>query len=158
MKQCNKCLQYLPISDFHKRKYKNGTVSVQPTCKKCKSLICAERYREKKDTILASNAKWREDNIEQMRSIRKAWWEAHPEAPRYYQSVYRASKRRACPPWLSEEQLQEIRDIYKNCPPGHHVDHIVPLNGKTVCGLHVPWNLQYLPALENCRKSNRLIV
>jgi hypothetical protein len=62
----------------------------------------------------------------------------------------RTKVSQAMPAWVDEE---EIKRIYRNCPDGHHVDHIVPLKGINVCGLHVPWNLQYLPATENIKKK-----
>lgn len=47
-----------------------------------------------------------------------------------------------------------IDAFYRNCPPGYHVDHIIPLNWVLVSGLHVLSNLQYLPAKDNLRKNN----
>lgn len=55
------------------------------------------------------------------------------------------------PKWANKKQIKEF---YMNKPDGHQVDHIIPLRGKTVSGLHVEYNLQYLPALENMRKHN----
>lgn len=53
-------------------------------------------------------------------------------------SRYRARKLRAMPKWAI---LTKIEDMYKNCPEGYHVDHIVPLQSEIVCGLHVEYNL-----------------
>ena len=66
----------------------------------------------------------------------------------------RASELKATPKFAN---LNKIKEIYKNCPKGYHVDHIIPLQGKNVCGLHVEWNLQYLTPSDNHSKSNKLI-
>ena len=69
-------------------------------------------------------------------------------------SKRRAKKLQAIPKFAN---IDKIKEIYKNCPKGYHVDHIIPLNNPIVCGLHVEWNLQYLSAKENCSKGNKLI-
>lgn len=60
---------------------------------------------------------------------------------------------KATPKWCDIRSLDLFRD---GCPDGHHVDHIIPLNGEVVCGLNVVENLQYLPAQENIQKSNKI--
>jgi hypothetical protein len=67
-----------------------------------------------------------------------------------------ATKLQATPKWITKEQLNEMWQFYSNCPEGYEVDHIVPLRGKQVKGLHIIWNLQYLPKEENRRKSNKI--
>ena len=72
-------------------------------------------------------------------------------AQKSIQANRRASKLRATPAWAD---FDKIKSIYDNCPTGYHVDHIIPLQGKYICGLHVETNLQYLPASENISKRN----
>jgi 5-methylcytosine-specific restriction endonuclease McrA len=74
----------------------------------------------------------------------------------------RAAKRQASPPWLSEDDKWLLKEIYevaslrsKLTKVNWHVDHIVPLKHDSVCGLHVPWNLQVITAAQNISKHNR---
>jgi 5-methylcytosine-specific restriction endonuclease McrA len=74
----------------------------------------------------------------------------------------RAAKRQASPLWLSEDDKWLLKEIYevaslrsKLTKVNWHVDHIVPLKHDSVCGLHVPWNLQVITAAQNISKHNR---
>ena len=63
----------------------------------------------------------------------------------------KAKRKNRAVAWADKDALSFF---YECCPAGCEVDHIVPLCGEKISGLHVPENLQWLPALENNRKSN----
>jgi hypothetical protein len=76
----------------------------------------------------------------------------------------RAIKLKATPNWLTKEQKKDITFFYiqstlltKELKMSHEVDHILPLQGKEVCGLHVPWNLQILSEKIHRLKGNRIL-
>lgn len=81
------------------------------------------------------------------------------ELNRKHNPLRRAAVIRRTPPWLTEDDKHQMYLIYKDAHSrGLHVDHIVPLRGKLVSGLHVPWNLQPLEPVENSRKRNHFEV
>ena len=88
--------------------------------------------------------------------------------PEVYKALTNARRRRykeATPPWQTAEHKKQIREIHlmaikltKLTGVKHEVDHIIPIQGELVCGLHTPWNLQILTKAENLAKSNKHIV
>jgi 5-methylcytosine-specific restriction endonuclease McrA len=104
-----------------------------------------------------------EANPEAMNAPKRAWKKANPGAV-LSSTVQRKNAAAALPvgwlSWIDQLRLKETYDLAKavTMQTGikHHVDHIVPLRGRAVRGLHVPWNLQILPAKANIFKGNRL--
>jgi hypothetical protein len=112
----------------------------------------------------AADRALRERNIESCKKSMAKWQAANKHIVVYHMSKRRAAKLNASPKWLSPSDLDAIKEFYKmakikTAETGikHNVDHIVPLQGKTVSGLHVPWNLQVIPAKENFSKNNKLL-
>ena len=94
---------------------------------------------------------WVKKNKQKALYFSQQWRKNNLEYDAFRSAYRRAIKKQRFPSWANK---QEIKKIYLNCPEGYHVDHVLPLQGKYVSGLHVETNLQYLPAIENWRKNN----
>lgn len=124
---------------------------------------CRKYYRANKDKVRATIERWNAANPE---SVRKAWrdYAARNKANRYaIAAKRRATQRNAYPAWdreLTRFVCQEANELIRMRQDATsvpwNVDHILPLAGKEVCGLHVWNNLRVIPAVINLRKSNRL--
>jgi len=100
--------------------------------------------------------------VAQERLREAAYAKAHPEKFAMKTRKRKVAKLQRTPPWMNDGQIFEMECIYRYCTSlrsiglNYEVDHIVPLRGKSVSGLHVPWNLQILTESENASKGNRL--
>jgi len=173
-KRCSKCLIVKPINLFPK--CKGGKFGVRGNCRECEKIRQKEYRDANKDKKKELWASWFERNTEYNKSRWKDYYYKNAEKQRdrvsrykknnpykylAYNAKRRSSKLQATPNWLSEVQLQSIehfywlaKDLFSVTGEVYHVDHIVPLQGEHVCGLHVPWNLQVLPSDINIKKGN----
>lgn len=94
----------------------------------------------------------------------KEWKAANPEKVARYASTRRASIIQRTPAWLTSKDFELIEMEYliaqylsRETGVPHHVDHIFPLVGRYVSGLHLPANLRVLPGHENLRKGNKWV-
>jgi hypothetical protein len=123
----------------------------------------ASAYRKANpDRVKALNDRWQAANPEKYLDISRTWKLRNKAHVCAKGAARRAMKLQRTPPWLTEAHLADIKAVYAEAAEktrvtgqSWHVDHIVPLLGKTVSGLHVPWNLQVIPGSENMRKGNR---
>jgi 5-methylcytosine-specific restriction endonuclease McrA len=99
---------------------------------------------------------------EAQREYKKKWNQENTGAKNALSAQRRSRRVTATPLWLSAEQNAKIKQLYIQAAKmlgltgtKHQVDHIIPLQSDTVCGLHVPWNLQLLSVEANQSKGNK---
>ena len=108
-----------------------------------------------------SKQKWRQENIETHNAINREWFANNKDKRAAYQGKRKAAQLQRTPKWLTESDLRMIEAKYslaamliRETGILYHVDHIIPLQGKKVSGLHVFSNLRVIPATDNVKKSN----
>lgn len=119
------------------------------------------RYYQKNTELVKARAEARP--AKQKREYKRRWDAKNQDRRNLQNALYKRRHRNATPKWLTQEHRNQIKHIYlqarvmtKLTGTRYVVDHIVPLRGKNVCGLHVPWNLEVMTHEANCRKSNTL--
>lgn len=141
-------------------------VSENPDKRRANASRWASAFAAKNPGIIAGrNRKWNSENPEKRAAASKAWHEANADKTlawrranastlRAQDARRRAAKLRATPVWADHEAISLI--YAEAVRRGMEVDHIVPLMGKNVRGLHVEYNMQLLTRKQNATKGNRL--
>jgi len=148
-------------SEYHQKRRANPLIKAAESAQKSVYNRLPENRERKK---LQQRLRRLDPNIKAAERQRDAaYCRANPHLFAAKTRQRKASKLQRTPKWLSPEQLKQIKMFYaeaaeltKLLGEWYEVDHIVPLQGKTVSGLHVPWNLQILSKSENSAKGNRL--
>jgi len=125
--------------------------------------INAWRSRHR-DAINPVQNAWRDKNRDAVRATARQRHRERMESDALYvekvkawQKLVRSLRERCRQAPIAKAYAAETKAFYAARPSGLHVDHIEPLISRNACGLHVPWNLQYLPHAANQQKSNRLL-
>lgn len=140
-----------------------------------------KKYRvENRDKLSLSNKQWYEKNKERHKNLRQTWNKNNIERNRLTRNLWakknrpkgnikiakrKAAKLQAIPTWSLIDEFNQfvIEETYhlaklrtETTGIKYHVDHIVPLRSKLVCGLHIWNNFQVIPAIDNIKKGNRV--
>lgn len=162
MKYCPKCKETKSFDLFNKNKRtKSG---LQAYCILCRSIEQKEYRNKNKDKTNKLAKKHREKNRSSFLNALKKYRESEKGKARKtaLQQKRKANQLNRTPKWLSADDNWILQEVYelatlrtKLTGIDWHVDHVVPMQGTNVSGLHCPENLQVIPAKHNVRKNNK---
>jgi len=168
-----------PLSAFHTNRWKkDGYYNICKVCHAKECLVAQTKYKKKNAKLLSqkamANAKknysntrknannWYKNNRDKVKRKNADYVRRNSHKVNAYMRKRDADKLQRTPKWLTKDDFKFIELFYKEAARltketkiNYEVDHIVPLQGKIVSGLHVPWNLQVITESENCHKHNK---
>ncbi len=150
---------------FNGKPCKKGHLSpkytLSGTCVACVDISTKNNHEKNPKRRLFLSKLWVNKNTEKRFKAQQSYRQKNAAKVNLWTASYRSAKDFRQPPWLNAGQLFEMESVYNYCSAlrnvglDYHVDHIVPLRGDNVSGLHVPWNLQVITKAENMSKGNR---
>jgi len=107
----------------------------------------------------------RDKDLENHNARNREWNSKNKDVKAALSAKRRANKLNQTPKWLTADDIEHMQALYsvaamfqRESGIVYHVDHIIPLQGKLVSGLHVPNNLRVIPAVDNLKKSNKHVM
>lgn len=169
LKRCTKCDEIKPLEGFSVRRASPDGLC--PKCKDCYKIYATvwreenpdsfkDYYADKGEDLRRKSTEWRLANSEYRAAYMSQWCRDNRALVNEKNAYRNAIKRRATVPWANRDKIKEI---YAACAlkseetgVPHEVDHIYPLQGELVCGLHCEANLNVITQFENIQKLNRM--
>lgn len=159
-KICRGCLKEKPFSQFKTDSRLRSGIASQ--CKVCLTKKSKQWRLRNLKRSLEKAKEYKKKNKVKIRKITRRYVNKNRAMITCFNAKRRAAKLQRTPKWLTKEDFVCIQRIYRKAQAAtkrigvlYHVDHIYPLQGRKVSGLHVPGNLQILTAEENVRKNNK---
>jgi hypothetical protein len=163
-RKCKKC-HAMDVKKYYKQNKSILLVKSKKYYKENFHTLKISKAKHQKDNRRAYNAyvkKWATNNKEKAKALIKNWQKTHKAACAAISAKRRAAKLKRTPSWLTKTDIIEIKGFYEKARAlseqtgiPHVVDHIIPLQGRIISGLHVPNNLQILTDKENSIKKNK---
>lgn len=148
------------ITYFTGKPCKHGHTAPRRTVNGCCTLC--EQVKNNRQDRKEYMEKYAAVKKEKIRKIASVWQKNNKGKVNANTALRHAAKMQRTPSWLSKEDKLTIKCYYqlaamynRESDQKWHVDHIVPMQGESVSGLHVPWNLRVIPAVDNMKKNNR---
>ena len=160
VKKCTKCGAVKALTEFYKHKRMAGGHTAD--CKDCNKASSAKYNRNNKDKISSAKSQYYAENTDQLLKRGSEWRANNRGAVNALSAKHRAQKLQATPAWADKDAIkalyEEAQRLQEILGIQFHIDHVLPLQGELVCGLHVETNLAIIPATLNLKKSNKFKV